>query len=241
MQLDILAFGAHPDDVELSCAGTLALSIAQGKTAGIIDLTQGELGTRGDGPTRLKEAEAAGKIIGVQVRENLGMADGFFKNDKEHQLQIIKVIRKYRPQVVFVNAPADRHPDHGRAAQLVMDACFLAGLIKIETEVDGKSQEAHRPAAIYQYIQFRPLEPDFIVDISGHFDKKIESVKAYASQFHKQGSNEPDTVISSEHFFKNIEERASDLGRQIGVRYGEGFLSPAPLGVKGVFGFTHVK
>ncbi|UPT66400.1 MAG: bacillithiol biosynthesis deacetylase BshB1 [Sphingobacteriales bacterium JAD_PAG50586_3] len=241
MQLDILAFGAHPDDVELSCAGTLMAHIAMGKTVGIIDLTQGELGTRGTAEIRLHEAEAAAKLIGAIVRENLNMADGFFTNDKEHQLQIVKIIRKYRPQVVFANAVTDRHPDHGKGARLVADACFLAGLTKIETELDGEPQQAHRPNAIYNYIQFRQINPDFIVDISGFMDKKMESILAYGSQFYNPASGEPETVISSAHFIKNVEERASEYGRLIGTRYGEGFTCESKLGISNVFNLMHVK
>jgi len=241
MQLDILAFGAHPDDVELSCSGTLMAHIAMGKTVGIIDLTQGELGTRGSAEIRLKEAEAAGKIIGVSARENLHLADGFFVNDKETQLKVVQMIRKYRPKVVFANALADRHPDHGKGGRLVADACFFSGLTKIETELDGVKQEAHRPGAVYHYVQFRPIEPDFIVDISGYMDRKMDSIWAYSSQFYKPGSGEPSTVISSEHFIKNVEERASDFGRQIGKRYGEGFSCESKLGINNVFDFLHVK
>lgn len=241
MQLDILAFGAHPDDVELSCSGTLMAHIAMGKTVGIIDLTQGELGTRGTAEIRLKEADAAAKIMKVSVRENLNMADGFFVNNQENQLSIIQIIRKYRPKVVFANALADRHPDHGKAGRLVADACFLAGLSKIETEFNGVKQQEYRPDAVYHYIQFRQFDPDFIVDISGFIDRKLEAILAYGSQFYNPGSNEPETVISSKHFIKNVEERASDLGRLIGTRYGEGFTCESKIGTANVFSFLHVK
>jgi bacillithiol biosynthesis deacetylase BshB1 len=241
MQIDILAFGAHPDDVELSCSGTLMSHIAMGKTVGIIDLTQGELGTRGTGELRLQEANVAAQIMGVTVRENLGLADGFFTNDKTHQLEIVKIIRKYKPQVIFANALSDRHPDHGKGGRLVADACFLAGLLKVETELDGVKQEPHRPSAVYHYTQFRPIDPHFIVDISAFMDKKMESIMAYDSQFYKPGSDEPETVISSAHFIKNVEERASDFGRQIGVRYGEGFTCESKLGITNVFNLMHVK
>ena len=240
MQLDILAFGAHPDDVELSCAGTLMAHIAQGKTVGIIDLTQGELGTRGTPGLRLQEAAAAAQIMGVAVRENLGMADGFFTNDKAHQLQVIQMIRKYRPQVVFANALTDRHPDHGKGGRLVADACFLAGLRKIETELNGQPQEPYRPAVVYHYTQFRNTQISFAVDITGFLDKKIEAVKAYSSQFYSTNSNEPETVISTPHFLKNIEERASDLGRLTGVRYAEAFYCEAIIGVNNIFNLLHV-
>ncbi len=240
MQLDILAFGAHPDDVELSCAGTLMAHIAQGKTVGIIDLTQGELGTRGTPQLRLLEAAAAAQIMGVVARENLGMADGFFVNDKAHQLQVIQMIRKYRPQVVFANALTDRHPDHGKGGRLVADACFLAGLRKIETELDGQPQEPYRPKVVYHYMQFRNTDFSFAFDITPFIAKKIEAVKAYGSQFYKEGNNEPETVISTPHFLKNIEERASDLGRLIGVRYAEGFYCEALIGINNVFNLLHV-
>jgi len=240
MQLDILAFGAHPDDVELSCAGTLMAHIAQGKTVGIIDLTQGELGTRGTPGLRLQEAAAAAQIMGVAVRENLGMADGFFTNDKAHQLQVIQMIRKYRPQEVFANALTDRHPDHGKGGRLVADACFLAGLRKIETELNGQPQEPYRPAVVYHYTQFRNTQISFAVDITGFLDKKIEAVKAYSSQFYSTNSNEPETVISTPHFLKNIEERASDLGRLTGVRYAEAFYCEAIIGVNNIFNLLHV-
>lgn len=241
MQIDILAFGAHPDDVELSCSGTLMSHIAMGKTVGIIDLTQGELGTRGTAELRLQEATDAAKIMGVTIRENLRMADGFFNNDKAHQLEIVKIIRKYKPQVIFANALSDRHPDHGKGGRLVADACFIAGLLKVETELEGVNQEPHRPAAVYHYTQFRPIEPHFIVDISDYMDKKMDCIMAYGSQFYKPGSNEPETVISSAHFIKNVEERASDFGRQIGVRYGEGFTCESKLGISNVFNLMHVK
>lgn len=240
MQVDILAFGAHPDDIELSCAGTLLSHIAQGKTVAIVDLTKGELGTRGMPELRLQEAANAARIMGVTVRENLGMADGFFANDKEHKLQIVQMIRKYRPQVVFANALTDRHPDHGRGGRLVADACFLAGLRKIETTLDGQQQEPWRPNVVYHYTQFRNIDISFVVDITGFLDKKIEAIKAYSSQFYNPSSNEPETVISSAHFFENIEERASDLGRLIGVRYAEAFYCESLLGTTNVFNFKHV-
>lgn len=242
MQLDILAFGAHPDDIELACSGTLLSHMAAGKTVGIVDLTRGELGTRGTADIRDKEAAEAARILGVSVRENLGLPDGFFANDKENQLKIIKLIRKYRPKVVLANALTDRHPDHGKGGRLVADACFFSGLIKIETEYEGVTQQAYRPQAVYHYTQFRDINYSFIVDISGHMDKKMEAIKAYASQFYgADNANEPETVISSAHFIKNVEERASDLGRLIGVRHGEAFYCESAMGVSDIFSLKHVK
>lgn len=242
MQLDILAFGAHPDDVELACSGTLLTHMAMGKTVGIVDLTRGELGTRGNADIRDKEAAEAARVLGVSERINLGLPDGFFTNSKENQLKIIQLIRKYRPTVVLANALTDRHPDHGKGGRLVADACFFSGLIKIETELDGAAQQPHRPQAVYHYTQFRDVNYSFIVDISGHMDKKMEAIKAYASQFYSPAnSNEPETVISSAHFINNIEERASDLGRLIGVRYGEAFYCESAIGVPDIFSLIHVK
>jgi bacillithiol biosynthesis deacetylase BshB1 len=223
MKLDILAFGAHPDDVELSCSGTILKNISLGKKAGIVDLTRGELGTRGSAAIRSKESAQAAKILGVSFRENLKMADGFFQNDKKHQLAIIKKIRQYKPDVVLANAIEDRHPDHGRAAKLVADACFLSGLRKIETKLNGKKQEAWRPKAVYHYIQYRNLKPDFAVDISSLMEKKMEAVKAFNSQFYKPGSKEPATLISSAEFLKHIYSRAGEYGKIINVQYAEGF------------------
>ncbi len=224
MKLHILAIAAHPDDIELSCAGTLIKHAKKGQDVGILDLTEGELGTRGTPAIRLEEAQAAGKVIGVAVRENAGMADGFFVNDKEHQLKLVTYIRKYRPEIVIANALADRHPDHGRAGKLIADACFLAGLRRVETLYNGIAQEAWRPKRVYHIIQDRFVEPTFIVDISEEMEQKMESVKAYKSQFHDPNSNEPMTYISKGDFLKNIENRASLLGKRIGTAYGEGFI-----------------
>lgn len=223
MKLDILAFGAHPDDIELGCAATIAKEVSKGKKVGIIDLTQGELGTRGSAELRMKEAANAAEILGVSVRENLKFADGFFKNDKEHQLEIIKMVRKYQPEIVLCNAINDRHIDHGKGSKLVSDACFLSGLQKIETEIGGESQEKWRPKLVYHYIQWKNIEPDFVVDVTGFIDKKIESVMAYASQFYDPNSKEPQTPISSKNFTDSIEYRARDLGRLIGTEFAEGF------------------
>ncbi|MCM5663602.1 bacillithiol biosynthesis deacetylase BshB1 [Galbibacter mesophilus] len=231
MKLDILAFGSHPDDVELGCGATLAKEIKFGKSAGIIDLTRGELGTRGSAELRDKEAAKAAKILGVEVRENLRFADGFFINDKEHQLEVIKMIRKYKPDIVLCNSIDDRHIDHAKGSKLVSDACFLSGLMKIETAHDGKKQEAWRPKYVYHYIQWKNLEPDFVVDVSGFIDTKMEAIKAYSSQFFDPKSKEPETPITSKNFFDSLDYRARDLGRLIGVEHAEGFTAERLLGV----------
>ena len=223
MKLDILAFGAHPDDVELGCAATIAKEVSLGKKVGIVDLTQGELGTRGSAELRKVEAANAAKILGVVARENLGFADGFFVNDKEHQIKIIEMIRKYRPEIVLCNAIDDRHIDHGKGSKLVSNACFLSGLQKIETELNGVKQEKWRPKLVYHYIQWKNIDPDFVVDVTGFMDKKIDSVMAYSSQFFDPNSKEPETPITSKNFTDSIEYRARDLGRLIGKDYAEGY------------------
>lgn len=230
-KLDILAFGAHPDDVELGCSGTLAKEIAQGKKVGIIDLTRGELGTRGSAEIRDNEAAAAAKILGVSVRENLQFRDGFFVNDEKHQLEIIKIIRKYKPEIVLCNAIHDRHIDHGKGSKLVSDACFLSGLTKIETELNNEKQAAWRPKVVYHYIQWQNIEPDFVVDVSDFMDKKMEAVLAYGSQFYIPNSNEPATPITSKNFLDSITYRAQDLGRLVGVDFAEGFTAERYLAV----------
>lgn len=232
MKLDILAFGAHPDDVELGCAATIAKEVSLGKKVGIVDLTRGELGTRGSAELRDIEAAKAAEILGVSVRENLGFADGFFRNDKEHQLKIIKMIRKYKPEIVLCNAIDDRHIDHPKGSQVVSDACFLSGLLKIETELDGMSQEKWRPKQVYHYIQWKNIEPDFVIDVSGFMDKKIKSVLAYSSQFFNPKSNEPETPITSKNFTESVEYRAKDLGRLIGVDFAEGYTSERYVAVE---------
>lgn len=232
MKLDILAFGAHPDDVELGCAATIAKEISLGKKVGIIDLTRGELGTRGSAALRDKEAAKAAEILGVSVRENLGFADGFFKNDKEHQLEIIKMIRKYQPEIVLCNAIDDRHIDHPKGSNLVSNACFLSGLVKITTELDSVQQEKWRPKQVYHYIQWKNLEPDFVVDVTGFMDKKVASVLAYSSQFFNPESKEPETPITSKNFTDSIEYRARDLGRLINVDFAEGFTSERYVAVE---------
>ena len=231
MKLDILAFGAHPDDVELGASGTIAKEISSGKKVGIIDLTRGELGTRGTKEIRDVEAKKAAEILGVSIRENLEFRDGFFINDEKHQLEIIKMIRKYRPEIVLCNAIDDRHIDHGKGSKLVSDACFLSGLTKIETEVDGLKQEAWRPKHVYHYIQWKNIEPDFVVDITGFMDKKMSSVLAYSSQFYDSNSKEPVTPITSKNFLDSITYRAQDLGRIVGVDFAEGFTVERYLAV----------
>ncbi|MBI2966258.1 MAG: bacillithiol biosynthesis deacetylase BshB1 [Bacteroidetes bacterium] len=235
MSLEILAFGAHPDDVEMGCSGTLLTHVAMGKKFGIIDLTRGELGTRGTPEIRTKEAAISAGILGASVRENLGFRDGFFANNEKHQMEVIKAIRKYRPQIVFANATVDRHPDHIRGAHLIKHACFLSGLEKIKTALNGKNQEAWRPKAVYHYIQFLLLKPDFLVDISGVMDKKMEAIGAFASQFHNPHSREPETVLSVPDFFDAIKGKNKSFGRLIGVEYAEGFVCARPIGVRNLF------
>ena len=234
MKLDILAIGAHPDDIELSCAGTLLAQMAKGYKVGILDLTQGELGTRGSAELRLQEAADAAKILGIDIRENAGFADGFFQNDKDHQLELIKYIRKYQPDVILTNAIYDRHPDHARASQLTSDAVFLSGLSKIETRLNGQIQPAFRPRVVYNYIQSLDITPSFAVDITPYFDKKLEAVKAYKTQFYNPDSGEPSTFISSQDFMEFTRGRASHFGVPIGVRYAEGYTTKRLIGVKNI-------
>ena len=231
MKLDILAFGAHPDDVELGCGGTIAKEVASGKKVGIVDLTRGELGTRGTAATRDMESAKAAEILGVKVRENLNMRDGFFVNDEEHQLAVIRMIRKYQPEIVLCNAFDDRHIDHGKGSKLVSDACFLSGLVKIETDYEGKKQEAWRPKSVYHYLQWKNLQPDFVVDISGFNEKRIEAILAYSSQFYDPNSKEPETPIATKNFLESLNYRPQDFGRLIGKDYAEGFNVERYLGV----------
>ncbi|MGZ9675617.1 bacillithiol biosynthesis deacetylase BshB1 [Flavobacterium sp. GNP001] len=231
MKLDILAFGAHPDDVELGCAGTILKEISLGKKVGIVDLTRGELGTRGTAETRDQEASAAAAILGVSVRENLQMRDGFFVNDEKHQREIIKMIRKYQPEIVLCNAIDDRHIDHAKGSKLVSDACFLSGLIKIETELDGQKQLAWRPKVVYHYLQWKNIEPDFVVDITGFNEQKIASILAYRTQFYDPESDEPESPITSKNFLESLSYRSRDLGRLTGVEYAEGFTVERYLAV----------
>ncbi|MFK5879856.1 MAG: bacillithiol biosynthesis deacetylase BshB1 [Flavobacteriaceae bacterium] len=232
MKLDILAIGAHPDDVELSCSATIAKEISLGKKVGILDLTRGELGTRGSAEIRTKEATDAAKIIGVSVRENLDFADGFFVNDKKHQLEIIKIIRKYKPEIVLCNAIDDRHIDHPKGSKLTSDACFLSGLRRVKTELNGITQEEWRPEKVYHYIQWKNIEPDFVVDVTGFMDIKIASVKAYKSQFYDPNSKEPVSPITSKNFIDSVLYRAQDLGRLIGAEYAEGYTVERPVAIK---------
>lgn len=231
MKLDILFFGAHPDDVELGCGATIAKEVSLGKKVGIVDLTRGELGTRGTAEIRDEEAKNAGEVLGVSVRENLAFRDGFFTNDEKHQLEVIKMIRKYRPEIIICNAVDDRHIDHGKGSKLVSDACFLSGLIKIETRLDGENQDAWRPKLVYHYIQWKDLKPDFVVDVTGFMDKKVESLMAYKSQFFDPNSDEPTTPIATKNFQDSILYRAQDLGRLINSEYAEGFTVERYLAV----------
>ncbi len=235
MKLDILAFGIHPDDVELSCSGTLLKHIALGKKAGIVDLSCGELGTRGSGELRLEEAANAAKILGIGVRDNLRMADGFFRNDEEHQLEIIKKIREYQPEIVLCNAVSDRHPDHGRAAQLISESCFYSGLRRIETTVNGSNQQCWRPKAVYHYIQDRQLKPDLVVDVSAFIDKKMEAIQAFKSQFYNPDSNEPESPISVKNFMDVVKGKMMVYGRDAGFDYAEGFTVERTAGVNNLF------
>ena len=237
MKLYVLAFGVHPDDVELSCSGTLINEVKKGNAAGVIDLTQGELGTRGTIETRKKEAADAAAIMGLSIRENLCMRDGFFKNDEEHQLKVIRAIRKYQPEIILANVLDDRHPDHGRAGHLLRESCFLAGLSKIETfDDEGNPQQRWRPKQVLHYIQDRFYEPDLIVDISDVFEQRMQAIKAYATQFHVnddsfQGTQ---TYISTPDFAESLVARARLMGKRIGVKYGEGFISQKSIGVRGL-------
>lgn len=233
MKLDILAMGAHPDDVELSCSGTILKAIAEGKKVGILDFTQGELGTRGTPTIRLAESAEATRIMGIHARENIGIPDGFFENNKENQLKIIQIVRKYQPDLVLANALEDRHPDHGKGARLAYDACFLSGLRMIETKDEkGKLQTAWRPKRILHYIQDRYLEPNFVIDITAHWDKKIEAIRAFKSQFFDPNSAEPESYISKPDFLNFIEGRSREMGHKIGVEFGEGFQTEFTLSIK---------
>ncbi len=232
MKADILAIGVHPDDVELGCGGTVAKLVSEGKKIVIVDLTKGELGTRGSEEIRKSEAEKSANILGVLERENLGMEDGFFQNTKENQLKIVQMIRKYQPDIVLANAIDDRHPDHAKAAKLVSDSCFLSGLKKVETQLDNDNQTEWRPKQVYHYIQWKDIAPDFVVDISAFIDKKIEACLAFESQFYNPESNEPITPIATKDFLESITYRAQNLGRLSGVDYAEGFTTEKLIAVK---------
>ena len=234
MKLDILVFGAHPDDAELGAGATIAKEVANGKKVGIVDLTRGELGTRGSAEIRDEESKTAAQILGVAIRENLEFADGFFVNDKRHQIAIIQILRKYRPDIVLCNTIDDRHIDHAKGSKLVSDSCFLSGLIKIDSKMEGDDhwQDPWRPKHVYHYIQWKNIQPDFVVDVSGFMDKKAEAILAYSSQFHDPKSHEPETPISSKNFLESVNYRARDLGRLIGVEHAEGFTSERFPGIK---------
>ncbi len=232
MKVDILAFGAHPDDVELGAGATIAKAVKEGKTVAVVDLTQGELGTRGSVEIRQQESAAANKILGISFRENLDLADGFFKNDRESQLKVIKAIRKYQPKIVLCNAIDDRHIDHGKGSKLVSDSCFLSGLKRIETEDENGPQQQWRPQVVYHYIQWKNIDPDFVVDVSDTIEQKMESIKAYASQIYNPNTKEPNTPISSKNFLDSVHYRAKDLGRLIGVEAAEGFTTERYVAVK---------
>lgn len=235
MKLDILVFAVHPDDAELGCSGTILKHIAAGKKVGIVDFTRGELGTRGTAETRDQEAADSAKIMGLHARENLRFRDGFFTNDEAHQMELVKMVRKYQPEIILTNALHDRHPDHGRAGDLANDAIFLSGLIKITTELDGKPQEAWRPRLVLQYIQDRYIEPDIIVDMSDFMEQKLEAIRAFKTQFDSQDSKEPQTYISTPEFLEAVIGRAREFGKSIGAKYGEGFTSRKLLGVDDLF------
>ena len=232
--LDILAFGAHPDDVEISCGATILKSIEEGKKVGIIDLTAGELGSRGSKESRLQEAEQASRILGLSVRENLQFRDCHFQNDEWHRLKIIEKIRQYRPRVVLVNSPSDRHPDHAKASVLVREACFYSGLIKLESKLDGVSQAAFRPQSAFMYIQDYYLTPSFVVNVSGYWERKVEVLKCYSSQFYTPNSAEPTTPISGEEFFDFLYGKALNFGRPCGFLLGEGFIMDRYTGVESI-------
>lgn len=238
MKLDILAIAAHPDDIEMCCGATIAKETSRGKKVGIVDLTRGELGTRGTAETRHEEAKNAAKILNLTVRENLGFRDGFFVNDEQHQLEVIKMIRKYKPEIVITNAETDRHPDHGKGSKLVSDACFLSGLRKVETSIDGVPQEIWRPTQVLHTIQWNIKEPDFVVDVTGYIETKIESCLAYKTQFYNEDdetNGEPQIVISGKQFIEALKYRSYDLGRMIGVQYAEGFNVERYVAVDSVF------
>ena len=237
MKLDILAIGVHPDDVELGCAGTLLAAIAEGKQVGIVDLTRGELGTRGTAETRKVESRNAADILGIDIRENLGMPDGFFQNDETNQRKLIQIIRKYQPTIILANAPEDRHPDHGRSSKMISDAAFLSGLRKIETLQDGELQKEWRPTYVFNYLQDRFLQPSFVVDISAHINQKLAAIHAYTTQFYNTDLNEPQTYISTPQFIESVKARAMMLGKRIGVEYGEGYLTEKMIGISS---FDHI-
>lgn len=231
-KLDILAFAAHPDDVELACSGTLAAHVAQGLRVGIVDLTRGELGTRGTPELRAQESAASGQILQLSARENLDLGDGYFEINENSLRAVITQIRRFQPDIILANAQSDRHPDHGRGGDLVARAHFLSGLRKIETDFQGQSQAPWRARNLYRYIQDRISVPDFVVDISAYWETKVQSIKAYKSQFFDPTSQEPETYISSPLYWEYVEARAREYGHMIGTEFGEGFTIERPIGVK---------
>ena len=236
MKLDILAIAAHPDDAELGCGGTIAKHTSLGYKVGIVDLTRGELGTRGTPETRQKEASESAKILGVSVRENIGLPDGFFQNNAESQLAVIRAIRTYQPRIILANAVYDRHIDHGKGASLAYDASFLSGLVKIETvNAQGEKQAPWRPEVVYHYVQSQFITPDFVVDISAEWETKMRAVKAFISQFFNPDSEEPETYISKPGFLRMLEARAVEYGHAIGAAYGEGFTTRRFIGIDSLF------
>jgi len=235
MKLDILVIAAHPDDAELACSGTIASQIAKGYKVGILDLTKGEMGTRGTPEIRMQESEESSRILGISARENIGFKDIFFKDDDQHRLEIIKIIRKYQPEIVLANAVSDRHPDHGKGGAVASNACFMSGLRKIETTLEGISQDPWRPKYVYHYIQNNYIKPDFVVDITDFWETKIESIKAFKSQFYDPSNKEPASFISSAEFLDFIEARSRELGHSIMVKYGEGFTVERTLGITDLF------
>jgi len=235
MKLDLLVFAAHPDDAELACSGTILKYTSEGKKVGVVDLTQGELGTRGNAKLRAQEAAASAEILGLAIRENLGLRDGFFLNDEINRLKVIEAIRKYQPEIVLANALSDRHPDHGRASELINDAVFLSGLTKIETQLDGQGQKPWRPRLLLHYIQDRYIQPDILIDITPYWEQKLASIRAFRSQFFDPKSTEPDTYISSPDFLNALEARCREFGKSIQATYAEGFTSKKLLGVKSLF------
>lgn len=238
MKIDVLAFGAHPDDAELGCGGTIAKLVSQGKKIAIVDLTQGELGTRGTSETRKLESEKAMEVLGLSARENLMMKDGFLESSEENLKRIVVAIRKYRPDIVFANAIDDRHPDHAKASKMVSDACFLSGLVKIETSFHGEKQEAWRPKQVFYYIQWKDLQPDFVVDISDFMKVKVEACLAYQTQFYNPDSKEPMTAIATKDFLESITYRAQNLGRLSGCAFAEGFTTEKTLILKNFDGIV---
>ncbi len=235
VKLDILALAAHPDDVELSCGGTIAKYCTMGKSVGIVDFTQGQMGTKGSPELRLEEAANAAKVLGLAARENLGLQDVMFENSVENQLKIVQVIRKYKPEILLINAPKDRHPDHVRASEISKAAVFLSGLDKVETLDNGNVQQAWRPRVVYHYIQSTTLTPDFVLDVSDHLELRDKAIWSYASQLHNPNDRKSETFISSPQFLQMLDARGKVLGHSIGVKFGEGFIGTRNIGASDLF------